>query len=126
MIEIECLTPVDYAIFLVGTLFLIFSSGKFVRSVASYIRGDADYDSVDDVVGRANNVIGVCENILIVVFIFSSSYTALAVIFAAEGIVSLQSETDDYYQFRFLAGTLVNFTYSVIISLIMIQLVKII
>jgi hypothetical protein len=54
-------------------------------------------------------IIGKCENVLVLSFVLANAYTALAVVFAAKSIVRREDmvKNSKYY----LAGTLVNFTY---------------
>jgi hypothetical protein len=63
-------------------------------------------------------IVGKCENLLIPTLILLDAYTALAIIFTAKTIVraeDMKSENTLY----FLAGTMINFTYSVSIGIIM-------
>ncbi|HPQ71017.1 MAG TPA: hypothetical protein PKW95_17970 [bacterium] len=62
-------------------------------------------------------VIGKCENLLILTFMYLSSYTALALIFAAKAIV--RQEDMKRNTLYFLAGTMVNVTFSVAVGLLM-------
>lgn len=59
-------------------------------------------------------VVGKCENVLILTFMVVGAYTALAVIFAAKSIVRREDMKNDskYY----LAGTITNVTYSVLVG----------
>lgn len=59
-------------------------------------------------------IIGKCENILVVTLVLFNQFPALAIIFAAKGIVRQRDITRDpnYY----LGGTLVNFTWSVLVA----------
>ena len=62
-------------------------------------------------------IVGKCENLLIPTLIILDAYTALAIIFTAKTIVraeDMKSENTLY----FLAGTMINFTYSVCIGII--------
>jgi len=130
-------TPIDWGVIIVGTGVLILTSGIPVRSFGAYIRSGklvgsivktvrqwGEYEGLGEEVARANKIVGKCENLLVVIFIFANSYTALAVIFAAEGLVSLQSDDDDY-PFHHLAGTMVNFTYSILFALLLLGIVQI-
>ena len=67
-------------------------------------------------------VIGICENFLILTFILVGEFTALALIFAAKGII----RKDDYHEnsLYFLACTMVNFTYSLFIGMLMLYLLE--
>jgi len=61
-------------------------------------------------------VIGKCENLLILTFMLLDAYTALAVIFAAKAIVRKEDMSKN--TLFFLAGTMINVTYSIIIGLV--------
>ena len=61
-------------------------------------------------------LIGRLENVLVLTLVIAGQYTALSIIFAAKSWVRREdtsSENTTYY----LAGTLVNFTYSIIVGL---------
>ena len=61
-------------------------------------------------------IIGKCENILVFVFIIFDQYTALALIFTAKTVVRAEAiRADPLY---YLAGTMINVTYSIIIALV--------
>ena len=56
------------------------------------------------------------KNILVFVFIIFDQYTALALIFTAKTVVRAEAiRADPLY---YLAGTMINVTYSIIIALI--------
>jgi hypothetical protein len=100
---------------MIGAIALILSSGLPVRFAINYIEGSSDRDVPDELL-RAGRVIGKCENILVLVFVLTGSYTALAVVFAAEGIITRKVE-NDFYPIYVLSGTLINFTYSILVSM---------
>jgi len=59
-------------------------------------------------------VIGKCENFLTITMILANAFTGLAVIFAAKSIVRSEDiKKDPRY---FLGGTLVNFSFSVLMG----------
>lgn len=59
-------------------------------------------------------IVGKSENVLLLTFILAEAYTALAVIFAAKGLVRREDiEKNTLY---YLAGTLTNVTYSVAVG----------
>ena len=74
----------------------------------------------DEVVNKAKYdtgfLIGKCENIITLSLVLLNEYTALALIFSAKSIVRASDIKNDpmYY----LGGTLINFTYSLIMGLI--------
>ena len=60
-------------------------------------------------------MVGKCENILIMTFILFNEYTALAIVFAAKAIVRREDMSKN--SLFFLAGTMVNVTYSVMFGI---------
>lgn len=59
-------------------------------------------------------VIGKLENVLVLIFVAAGEFTALAIIFAAKGIVRTpKGEADASY---YILGTLANFTWAVLIA----------
>lgn len=67
-------------------------------------------------------IIGICENFLILTFILVGEFTALALIFAAKGII----RKEDYHEnsLYYLACTMVNFTYSLFIGMLMLYMLE--
>lgn len=66
-------------------------------------------------------LIGRLENVLVLTLVIAGAYTALSVIFAAKSWVRMDdtaSGNTTYY----LAGTLLNFTYSVAVGVVLLQL----
>jgi len=61
-------------------------------------------------------IIGKCENIIIYLLTMTGSYTALAIIFTAKSII--RKEDIEKNSMFFLAGTMINVTYSLLISII--------
>lgn len=89
---------------------LLLTSGVVVTRTLALVPSDgtAPSDRERDV----GVIVGKCENVLTLTFVLVGAYTALAVIFAAKGIVRRDDiEKNTLY---YLAGTLVNFTYSVV------------
>ena len=112
---IGCGGWVDLGIVVGGCLFLILTSGFVVRGV---LRGIAHQDvgeELDRKVRDTGVVVGKCENILIVVFVMVGAYTALSVLFAGKAIV--RGEDMKKNSLYFLAGTMVNVTYSLLFAL---------
>ncbi len=63
---------------------------------------------------QVGTIIGKCENFRTITFILSGAYTGLALIFAAKSIVrSDDIKRDPRF---YLGGTLVNFSYSVMMA----------
>lgn len=64
---------------------------------------------------RIGNIIGKCENIIILTFVLAKAETGLALIFAAKALVRREDiEHDPGY---FLGGTLVNFVWSLLVAM---------
>lgn len=79
-------------------------------------RDRGDPGEITEVEQDIGTVIGKCENVLVVSFLLVGAYTGLAIIFAAKSIVRREDiRTNTRY---YLAGTLVNFTYSVALGLL--------
>jgi hypothetical protein len=60
-------------------------------------------------------IIGKCENVLILTFVLLGEYTALALVFTAKTIVRKEDISNN--SLFFLAGTMINVTYSIMIGL---------
>jgi hypothetical protein len=105
-------------------LFLILTSGYVLKFILSYVSTKRKNDVQEDVIPADSKIrdtgviVSKCENLLIPTLIILDAYTALAIIFTAKTIVraeDMKSENTLY----FLAGTMINFTYSVCIGFIM-------
>lgn len=66
---------------------------------------------------RIGEIIGKCENIIILTFIILDAYTAIAIVITAKTIV--RKEEIEKNSMFFLAGTLLNVCYSVVIGFIL-------
>lgn len=98
---------------LVWYIILHFSSTLVVNYVFRYAGVEIDDDQKD-----TGTAIGKLENVLILTLMLIQAYTALGVIFAAKSIVrSDDIDTGDtsYY----LTGTIANFTYSVVMGVLL-------
>ena len=62
-------------------------------------------------------VIGKCENVLVLTLVFVGAYTALGLVFAAKSVVRREDMTSGDTTW-YLAGTLVNFTYSIVVGVV--------
>jgi hypothetical protein len=93
-----------------GYLVVITTSGPVVR----YFIGGAGKSRPADEKINLGAIIGKCENILTVTLILADALTGLALIFTAKSIVRSEDMKRDprFY----LGGTLVNFTYSVVMG----------
>lgn len=97
-------------------LFLAGSSSFVVVWGLEYFTGDAlgNGDDIDEDTGW---LIGKLENVLVLTFVFREAYTALSIVFAAKSFIRREdtsSENTTYY----VAGTLLNFTYSVAVGIV--------
>lgn len=100
-------------IYLVGYIFLTLTSGFVLRIIFLLIGSTGP--KPDPIQVRSGIIIGKCENILILSLMFLSAYTALSLIFTAKAFVRKDDiEKNPVY---FLVGTLVNFTYSLMIGM---------
>jgi hypothetical protein len=109
---VRLLTGAEGVVVVGGLLALVGTSGYVVRASLSYALG-ADYTAaIGTEVKDTGFVIGKAENVLVYVLILAGAYTALAVIFAAKSLVRREDITSGDTTY-YLAGTMVNFTYSV-------------
>lgn len=102
----------DVAATVAAYLLLLGTSGRVVtRTLALVPSDDQEPTERERDVGA---IVGKCENLLTLTFVMLGAYTALAVIFAAKGII--RKEDIEKNSLFYLAGTLVNFTYSVLVG----------
>lgn len=72
--------------------------------------------SIDSNTKKQSKLIGLCENIIIYLFIIKSETTGLGFVFAAKALARNDDSKDEMLQSYFLAGTLVNFTYTILMA----------
>lgn len=102
----------DLAVVALAYVLLLATSGfVVVRSISLVPSDDVEPTERERDVGA---IVGKCENLLTLTFILLGAYTALAVIFAAKGII--RKDDIEKNSLFYLAGTLVNFTYSVLVG----------
>lgn len=124
MINFESLTFMEWTVVALGYLAVLLTSGLPVGYVISYIEaGDSPEQS--DRLSRAGRVVGKCENVLVLTFVFLGAYVALAVIFAAEGLVT-RAYDEEFDPMYVLAGTLVNFTYSLLFAYLIVGVIQLV
>ena len=90
-------------------LYIALSVLRAIRALIEVIResGAKHYFDVGAIIGK-------CENFLVITFILADAFTGSALIFTAKSIVRREDiEKDPGY---YLGGTLVNFSYSVLIG----------
>lgn len=97
----------------VGYLLILATSGRVVTRVLSTA---AEYEQPSARERDIGAIVGKAENLLVVTFVLVGAYTALAVVFAAKSIVRREDMKNN--SLFYLAGTLVNFTYSVLVGLV--------
>lgn len=106
---------VGIGVAVVGSVFLMLTSGRVVDGVLRGIAKEDVEGALSKRVRDTGTVVGKCENILIVALVTAGAYTALSVIFAAKAFVRREDmSTNSLY---FLAGTMVNVTYSLLVAL---------
>lgn len=106
---------IQIMIIVAGYIFLAGTSGK----VLNYILNKISAKPVSQIVNKetldTGFIIGKCENFLILTFMFLEAYTALALVFTAKAIVRKEDMTKN--SLFFLAGTMINVTYSIMVGL---------
>ncbi|MDL1969984.1 MAG: hypothetical protein LWW94_03225 [Candidatus Desulfofervidaceae bacterium] len=107
---------VNLAIVLSGYVLLLFTSGKIVNCVLYKVSHIPIAQKIGKETRDTGFVIGKCENLLILTFMLLGAYTALALIFTAKTVI--RKEDIHKNSLYFLAGTMVNLTYSVLIGII--------
>jgi hypothetical protein len=117
----DCEFDIDilqYIIVAMGYIFTIATSGLIVRHFIGGTAGKSSDTDSDSSISKTKYdlgaIIGKCENFLIITLILASAFTGLALIFTAKSIVRSDDikKEPKYY----LGGTLVNFTYSVLMG----------
>lgn len=107
--------PLTLVILVIGYGGLLLTSGFAVRAAFHVAKVTiADGQDQEDT-GRA---IGKLENVLVLSLMLVEAYTALGLIFAAKSIVrraDMSTGDTSYY----LTGTVANFTYTVVIGLLL-------
>lgn len=106
------------ALIALAYVYLIATSGIVVSRVLKYInrtyKNGLQMRNITSSERDLGVVIGKCENVLVLSFVLLGAYTGLAIIFAAKNLVRAEDigKNTQYY----LGGTLVNFTYSVLMA----------
>lgn len=129
----------EIIIIFLGYVILLSTSGKLLVFILSRVDNEKSgkqtkLDSFKNIKNKktvfANKremdtgfIIGKCENVLIMSLVLANAYTALALIFAAKTIIREDDIKNN--SLYFLAGTLINVTYSIIVGLIIKSLVHI-
>ena len=108
---------IDGFILLGSYLILLGTSGILVNYIISRISPEPVTKKISKEIRDTGFVIGKCENLLILTFMVLEAYTALALVFAAKAIVRREDMSKN--TLFFLAGTMINVTYSIMIGLIL-------
>lgn len=90
------------------------------RGIVGYVTGDA-IETESDVQQDTGWLLGRLENVIVLSLVFVGAFTALSIVFAAKSFVrreDISSEDTAYY----LAGTLLNFTYSIVVGFVVLEL----
>lgn len=103
---------------------LVGTSGKVIRLILEGVTRKeleevANEDRPPEVKKRLEigGIIGKCENVLILVFLILEAYTAIAIVITAKTMV--RKEEIEKNSMYFLAGTLINVSYSVLIGFVL-------
>lgn len=91
------------------------TSGRVFRLVMRGFLGADVLADLDSTTRDTGSLVGKCENVLVLTLVFVGAYTALAVLFAAKSIVR-REDIDSGDTAYYVAGTLVNFTYSLLFA----------
>lgn len=115
---------ISYIVIAAAFVFLVSTSGWLISFVLEKVTNKqleevAQEDAPSEVQKRLDigSIIGKCENVLILVFLILEAYTALAIVVTAKTIV--RKEEIEKNSMYFLAGTLINVSYSVLIGFIL-------
>ena len=119
---IENMNLITVAILVGGYLVLLGTSGIVVNYILSKISGEPISQKIGKEARDTGFVIGKCENLLILTFMLLDAYTALALVFAAKTIVRKEDMSKN--TLFFLAGTMINVTYSIMIGLVIKLLIE--
>ena len=99
-----------------GYAVLLATSGWVVKTALSWA-DDGYAASVEDTDRDIGAIVGKTENVLLLTFVLAGAYAALAIVFAAKSIV--RSDDMKNNSLFYLAGTLVNVTYSVVVGMVL-------
>ena len=113
---IEKMNLIETAILIAGYVFLLVTSGIMVNYIMSRVSGAPISQKIGKEARDTGFIVGKCENLLILTFVILEAYTAVSVIFAAKTIVRREDMAKN--SLFFLAGTMINVTYSLMIGLI--------
>jgi hypothetical protein len=115
-----------YIVIVASYVFLTLTSGYLISFILKKIsnkeleviaeEGSTEAEKKRKTVFNVGNIIGKCENVLVLSFMLLDAYTAMALVVTAKTIV--RKEEIEKNSLYFLAGTLINISYSVLIGFI--------
>lgn len=113
----------------IGYLFTFWITNFLIKKIVMKDKtidanGDGNIDTLDQKLIKDGYIIGKCENIIILSFVLAGEVTGLALIFAAKSLAR-QKDINDNAGY-FLAGTMVNFTATLVIAFALKQLLTLI
>mgnify|MGYP006292129739 CR=1 FL=1 len=107
--------PADVIIVVAGALVLLATSGRVLMAVYRRVGEENVLVDLDEEARDTGVVVGKCENLIILALVLLGAYTALSIIFAGKAFVRREDlKTNSLY---YLAGTMVNVTYSLLVAL---------
>jgi len=110
--------PAKLAVILAGFAVMMGFSGLIVRRLCPLppLQGLEEGLLVREQQLNTGAIVGKCENIIVMLLVLAGEATGIALIFAAKSIVRMEQIRKDpsYY----LVGTMVNFTWSLIIGMV--------
>ena len=112
---IENISRIDVGILIGGYVLLLSTSGKVLDYILSKTSGKCIIQKINKEMRDTGFVVGKCENLLILTFMLLDAYTALALILAAKAVVRREDMSKN--SLYFLAGTMINITYSIMFGL---------
>lgn len=124
MMIIEDFNLTKILIIILGYIILLGTSGILLNTIFSLISKKPMIQRVKKEELDTGFIVGKCENILILTFMLLNAFIALAVVFAAKAIVRREDMSKN--SLFFLAGTMINVTYSLIVGFILIIILPII
>ena len=121
---IENIDWIDVIFLIGGYIVLLSTSGKLLDYILSKISAGSVVEKIGKETRDTGVVVGKCENLLILTFMLLGAYTALALIFAAKAVVRREDMSKN--SLYFLAGTMINVTYSIMVGLALIIIIELI
>ncbi len=91
------MNTIEISILLAGYSVLLATSGKLVNYILSRISTQPMSKTISKEVRDTGFVVGKCENLLIMTFMFLNAYTALALVFAAKAIVRREDMSKELF-----------------------------